>query len=229
MAEQTHEQASAQAIARSGAAIVLSKIFWVPIPEEMIGAWRVDKTFAYLQEYFDVIGCDDGGAIATLVEDLCAGTQAATERRLNVESTYLFRIGDDEVPASPYGSVWLEPERLLMGSTTQAVAVFYREHGARVADEAGDFIPDHISRELEFLAFMWRKEVEARGAGDLEAASRHKEAGQEFFLTHCAGWWPLFAQAVTAHAETTFFKSAGALLSCYTDALSVRCNAAHTA
>jgi len=195
---------------------MLSTFFWIPVPAERIHEWRNGDALDYFDEFCAVLGCDTGEAVRGLREAIGSDTVAEVERLLNIDSTYLFRIGADDVPASPYGSVWLEPDRLLMGTTTREVAVVFREYGVKVAEETDDFVPDHISRELEFLALAWRNEASSLAEDDDVAAAGHREVAQRFFERHCAPWWERFADAVVGHAQTAFFRQAGLLLGEFT-------------
>ena len=75
-----------------------------------------------------------------------------------VEFSRLF-VGPYEMPAAPYGSVYLEEGRKMMGDSTLDVRNRYREAGLDTAQTFKD-APDHISAELEFMHYLIFKEIE---------------------------------------------------------------------
>jgi TorA maturation chaperone TorD len=89
---------------------------------------------------------------------------AAETQALLLDYTRLF-LGPMQILANPYGSVWLEENRTLMGDTTMAVLALYQEGGFEIDDEFRE-VPDHIAVELEFLYLLIFQENEARSSGD---------------------------------------------------------------
>ena len=98
---------------------------------------------------------------------------------LAIDHARLF-VGPFALLAPPYGSVYLEGERRLMGDSTLAVGECYREVGLEVA--AGfNGTPDHIAAELEFMHFLVVKELEALAGGDLVRAQHFRQKQKLFF------------------------------------------------
>ncbi len=71
--------------------------------------------------------------------------------------------------APPYGSVYLERERTVMGESTLDVVRRYRQEGLDISADFHD-APDHITAELEFVHFLIFKALEA--ASDSTARAR---------------------------------------------------------
>jgi TorA maturation chaperone TorD len=80
------------------------------------------------------------------------------------------------------------------------IAGFYRAFGLQTA-KATPERPDHLSLELEFMAFLLGKERLARDSAGSDAAAREQaevcaEAQQSFFRDHLAWWVPSFAMGL---------------------------------
>ncbi len=72
--------------------------------------------------------------------------------QLQVVHAKLF-VGPFELLAPPYGSIYLESEKRIMGDSTMAVKEMYQKYGLQIADDFKD-LPDHIAVELEFMNFL---------------------------------------------------------------------------
>lgn len=85
------------------------------------------------------------------------------------------------------------------------IAAFYRSQGLGAA---GDERLDHISPELEFMAFLALKE-----AADPLRADEIRAAQKQFFEEHLGRWAPAFAEKLQAGqpARAVFGLAAGAL------------------
>ncbi len=127
---------------------------------------------------------------------------------LSIDHARLF-VGPFALLAPPYGSVYLEGERRLMGDSTLAAGECYQEVGLEVA--AGfNGAPDHIAVELEFMHFLAVKELEALAGGD-SVCARHLRRKQIAFLErHLAAWVPDFSRSVEEHAQTSVYKDMAA-------------------
>jgi TorA maturation chaperone TorD len=127
---------------------------------------------------------------------------------LSIDHARLF-VGPFALLAPPYGSVYLEGERRLMGDSTQAVGECYREVGLEVA--AGfNGTPDHIAAELEFMHFLVVKGLETLAAGNLVRARHFRQKQGAFLERHLAAWVPDFSRRVGEQAQTRFYQSLAA-------------------
>jgi putative dimethyl sulfoxide reductase chaperone len=123
---------------------------------------------------------------------------------LVIDHARLF-VGPFALLAPPFGSVYLEKERRLMGDSTLAVGECYREVGLEVA--AGfNGTPDHIAAELEFMHFLAVMEREALATGDLIRAQHFRQKQGSFLERHLAAWVPSFSRSVEEQAQTGFYK-----------------------
>jgi putative dimethyl sulfoxide reductase chaperone len=127
---------------------------------------------------------------------------------LAIDHARLF-VGPFALLAPPYGSVYLEGERRLMGDSTLAVGECYHEVGLEVA--AGfNGTPDHIAVELEFMHFLIIKELDALGCGFLDRARNFRQKQRAFLERHLAAWVPDFSRSVQEQAATQFYQGLAA-------------------
>ena len=152
--------------------------------------------------------------------ELCSPAAAAADRmeaalqsdesfdELAIDHARLF-VGPFALLAPPYGSVYLEGERRLMGDSALGAGECYQEVGLEVA--AGfNGTPDHIAVELEFMHFLIVKEVAALAGGELERAQNFRQKQRAFLERHLASWVPDFSRSVEEQAQTQFYKSLAA-------------------
>lgn len=86
----------------------------------------------------------------------------------------------------------------------------YRAFGVAPAPAAGR--PDDLAVELEFLAFMLRKEAWAREHGGAPRVAQVQRGLRIFLAEHLGRWAPAFAARVRERAAATIFGPAAALL-----------------
>lgn len=115
-------------------------------------------------------------------------------------------LGPFNILAKPYGSVWLEGEKVVMGDSTMAVLDLYREGGFDL-DENFREVPDHVAAELEFLYLLNFRESEARRGGDSEGLARAADLKRRFLKNHLGRWFAPFAEAMKNGADTAFYKT----------------------
>ena len=112
------------------------------------------------------------------------------------------RLFDGDVAVPPYeGSYELDPFR----QTRQMadVAGFYAAFGAE-ADGPAVERADHAGTELEFLAYLGLRRIEAAESGRDEEAERCAEIETSFITDHAGRWLPVFFAALADRAPTTF-------------------------
>ena len=112
------------------------------------------------------------------------------EEELKVEYARLF-VGPYELKAPPYGSVYLDGERRVMGNSTMEAIRLYEEAGL-VIDQGFKELPDHIAVELEFMYYLIHKEVEALEKSEKEKALALRETRNQFFNRLLSPWIPAF-------------------------------------
>ena len=143
------------------------------------------------------------GKLADYVCGLSA--QNLEEARVDIAADYarLF-LGMSASPVSPYESVFTSPEHLLMQDSRDEVLAMYRGEGFSYSSE--DNLPeDHIGTEMEFMAALCQKEIDALEGGDIEEASRVAAVQKAFVSDHLAVWLPQFCDQVESRAKTLFY------------------------
>jgi TorA maturation chaperone TorD len=115
-------------------------------------------------------------------------------------------LGPFHIVAKPYGSIWMEGEKIAMGESTVAVLDLYREGGFDL-DEDFREMPDHIAVELEFLYLLLFKQGEARRNDDAQELAKLNDLKSRFLEQHLGRWVAPFTDAVKAGAETVFYRT----------------------
>ncbi len=127
----------------------------------------------------------------------------ADEGELTVEYAKLF-VGPYELKAPPYGSVYLEGERRVMGDSTMEVIRLYKEAGL-VMDKDFKELPDHIAVELEFMYYLIYKEVEALEKSEREKALAIRETRNVFFNRFLKPWVLPFSKKIKEATDNHFY------------------------
>ena len=123
---------------------------------------------------------------------------------LLVDYARLF-LGPCQPLAAPYGSIWLEEEKALMGDSTMAVQELYHEGGFEI-DEDFRELPDHIAAELEFLYLLIYRENEALRNNSPDALMVIAGLRKRFLDEHLGSWVGPFTTAVKAGAQSAFYR-----------------------
>lgn len=79
---------------------------------------------------------------------------------LKIEQAKLF-VGPFELLAPPYGSIYIDGQRRIMGDSTIKVLEAYGDAGLKLSDEFKQ-PPDHIITELEFMYYLIARYLETR-------------------------------------------------------------------
>lgn len=143
-------------------------------------------------------------ALADTARQLGSSFAAESLSELLLDYTRLF-LGPIKILAKPYGSVWLEGEKVIMGDSTMAVLDLYREGGFTLDDDFRE-VPDHIAAELEFLYLLNFQQCEAERAGHVEARAAAAQVKQRLLCNHLGRWVGPFTSAMTASAGTSFYR-----------------------
>ncbi len=191
----TNETFSLREHARALSFKHLSECYFLPDPELLHHVRELEKHLACLSDEAKRYASSMGEELESL-EDLDS---------LKVDYARLF-VGPYKLSAPPYGSVYLEGERKIMGISTDAVRDAYREAGLDVAEDFHD-LPDHIAAELEFMYFLICREVERALASDLQGTLAYLERQRHFLASHLGGWVASFARDVEASAEKGFYRN----------------------
>ena len=189
-----------QAAARADFARFLSACYYEPAVE-----FAQEKLFNSMAAAGGRIGTEFAEGARRLGEAF--GAESLQD--LLVDYTRLF-LGPVDGKASPYGSIWLGPDKLTMQESTMALLALYGEGGFEMAEDFRE-LPDHVAAELEFLYLLLFRESRSRpasGAGEPgDPAALRKRLLQE----HLGAWARPFTDAVKAGARCAFYRELGDL------------------
>lgn len=191
----------------SGAFASLARALATPLEQDVVAALRTDEYSDHLAEYLELLDAGASSEVEAMKSALMDGTIEEVDTRLNIESTRLFHVHLPEPPAIPYESVWREADRLALGRSAVEVAAVYRELGLYPSGSYGDTAPDHVARELDFVAIAARREAMALQDEDIEQAERWRRARESFMEQHVLTWVPRFLEAVADDGTSAFFSA----------------------
>jgi TorA maturation chaperone TorD len=119
---------------------------------------------------------------------------------------------------SPYESVYRAQSAggwcRLCGPEAEAVERFYLKEGLGPNGEFSE-LPDHVGVELEFMAFLCRKALEAMQAGDAATAQEYQHQQYCFFMEHVGPWVRLLAERLASQAQTSLYRFLGNFLNLF--------------
>ncbi len=179
-------------LARADVYRLLSACYYQPeeafLEEEVFAQLKTALAKAHLRGVIEAAGLDDG-------------FRASGVEALLLDYSRLF-LGPFEILAKPYGSVYLDGEKIVMGDSTMQALEVYREGGFDVAE---DFLemPDHIAVELEFLYLL---SFRIGKASDDEEKARLILLKQKFLEEHLGRWVGTLSEAIRKGAQTDFYK-----------------------
>jgi len=117
----------------------------------------------------------------------------------------------------PYESAHVPADIFRQTEVMADVAGFYRAHGLFVGGAERER-PDHIVTELEFVAFMARKEAYALANLGSEEVDECRRTRDLFLQDHLGCWGPDFGRRVAIIGGSTTIGTAGTLLAAWLEA-----------
>jgi TorA maturation chaperone TorD len=172
---------------------------------------------------------DDGGFIAGIkeatsllpeypglgaaAEKLAAGVSEtlATHDLLQLETEYiaLFDVNLSETPLHPDSQLY-DPKKTDRAAQLHELQRIYRDGGMALKTGEGAEQPDHITVELEFMAYLHEQRRLAETNVQDDAASKWEQAIQRFHPR--LGWIPRFVEQLEGRTDHPFYVSLGILL-----------------
>jgi TorA maturation chaperone TorD len=168
------------------------------LPQKTV--WLEEGLLHRLAELLDRI-CPPAAEPARRMAELLPGCDAEA---LAVEYARLF-VGPRRVLAPPYGSVWLEEGRRVMGDSTLDALQAYRNAGLRLEADFTE-LPDHVAVELEFLYYLTAAALAAEAAGRAEEAAGRRAAREAFLDRHLRRWAPPFCARIAEGTGHPFYR-----------------------
>ena len=107
--------------------------------------------------------------------------------------------------AFPYESVYTSEHHLLMQDSRDEVLALYRAAGLE-KDSSWPESEDHIALELEYIAILTRRAIEALEVGDEDAAYQQMVCQWNFLQDHLTNWAPSMAVDMRKFAHTDFYR-----------------------
>lgn len=150
------------------------------------------------------------GAVA-FVDSMDKAIQRYSNEELKVVHARLF-LGPFALIAAPYGSVYLDEGRRVMGDSTMAVIKWYEQEGLARSEDCKD-LPDHISVELEFVSFLAYKEINALENSDPSAADEYAAKQRSFADELLSPWVPEFCETIRKGTDNEFYTALADCLS----------------
>ncbi len=117
---------------------------------------------------------------------------------LLVDYAKLF-VGPFDLLAPPYGSVYLDEGRRVMGNSTMDVCAQYQRAGLGLTAGFKE-APDHITVELEFMYYLIHKHL-------LTDDVQYLELQATFLREHLGSWVEPFTKAMEENASRGFYRN----------------------
>lgn len=139
------------------------------------------------------------------VHKMKAELETGDLERIRVDHARLF-VGPFQLLAPPYGSVYLDGTRQVMGPSTFQVMEAYRAAGVEVS---GTFLEpaDHLAAELEFVHYLLFLSLKSAAESDLDQVRALREQALRFLERHVGSWVDAFTVLVETHATTNFYRN----------------------
>ncbi|MCC7365071.1 MAG: molecular chaperone TorD family protein [Dehalococcoidia bacterium] len=163
-----------------------------------------------LEQLRDVATTAGGMLRGTPVAALCEVAVHATRPELEPAYVELCTL-TSSVDCPTYESAYFGGEAQLQTMRMADISGFYRAFGVETMGTG--LRPDEISVELEFMAYLCRKEVHARANKGAPRVAQTRRAQRLFLEEHLGTWAAPFGRRVASRANTTFYQLAGAALS----------------
>ncbi len=183
----------------------LSGFFYFPEKSLFVEANLFENLTGYLQTV-----CIDAVRFAVEMEK---NIHNYTDKELQVDYAKLFK-GPYELLAPPYGSVYLDEGRRVMGDSTMEVIQVYEQEGLARSNDFKD-LPDHVVVEMEFMSFLIYQELEALEKSDVETAQKYMDKQEAFLKIFLRQWIPPFCCKIKEGTENSFYTSLADCLSTF--------------
>jgi TorA maturation chaperone TorD len=141
---------------------------------------------------------------ADLADAMAAGLQEAPQQDLLIDYAKLF-VGPDVLLAHPYGSVYLDGPKILMGDSTIDVIARYQDADFAISPEFKE-MPDHIAVELEFLYLLCFNEALAQTEERTDDQLDWKQCRQSFIKSHIGRWIDDFCDKLRNNTQFDYYR-----------------------
>ncbi len=161
----------------------LSECYYLPdeeLIEKIVDVVQTDRFFAELEDHIP---------------------PAVELDSLKIDFTRLF-IGTFKLLAPPYGSFYLENNRI-MGDSTIDISKLYQDERLDIVIKD---VPDHIALELEFTYYLVAKQIQAINEENFRGIQLYQQKQKSFLHSHLSRWLPEFVENVQKNAQSDFYR-----------------------
>ena len=184
----------------------LGRCFYAPPRAEWLAALAAGRLFEAWPLPSDET--DTAAGLAALAA-YCDRWDPAQLDALTWDFNRLF-VGPGEMLAPPWESVHRSRTKLTFQESTLQVRALYEAFGVQ-APALHREPDDHLALELDFLATLSERAVEAVGGGDGKQLGRCLQTQRDFLQDHLLAWAPACLALVETHAETDYYRGAARL------------------
>ena len=174
---------------------LLATCFYPPEREDLIRDGLIER----LGHVMDHVCPSAAGIVKKMEETL----QLYSNEELSIEYAKLF-VGPFRLKVPPYGSVYIEEGRRVMGDSTMDVINMYREAGLSIREDFKE-LPDHIGVELEFMSYLAFKELESVQESCESRAIAYGKKQKDFLNRFLCRWVPAFCNRLRENSDNDFY------------------------
>ncbi len=148
-------------------------------------------------------------ALRPLLEELAATVPDDLEFLGRSHQRLFPQVESRETPG--YETAYRGSEIFNQTAVMADIAGFYRAFGLEVGGSLRER-PDHVTVELEYLAFLCFKEALSTEGGEIDQADVCADAERTFLADHLGDWGPELGRRLELHSDHEFFGVVGKLL-----------------
>lgn len=167
--------------------LMLARAFLPPQSEEHFRA-MADFLASDLEDLDALLGYGIGAELDALRQ---AMSRLSTQEALLVEYSRMFLQPPQEATLNVCHAL----DGAMNGGTVSEIEDYYREHGVDRSEHFKD-LADHVSVQLEFVAYQFARAEEALDAGGRDDTA--EKAARHFLFQYVSRWLPHFESAVEA-------------------------------
>jgi len=183
-----------QEIAKADVYRLLAACFYEPTNE-----FLEENLFSQLEEQLSQIS----GELAAMAKEMDVSFRKIGPEPLLLDYTRLF-LGPFDILAKPYGSVYLDGEKVVMGDSTMRAIDLYQRGGFEIAADFSE-MPDHVAAELEYLYLLTLRLAQV-GEEESDELKRLNVLKNKFLQEHLGNWVSTLADRIRKSAETDFYQ-----------------------
>ncbi len=204
------EEAVRQALAKSCLYRFLSPLFLYPGEETFSGL-----NWGEGEEAVALLGSPDG--LKEAIESLKGCLETLGDLQSEYGRVFSHSISKECPPyETHYGGTNDASDIFQQTQVLADIAGFYRAFGLEASEQVKERL-DHISIELEFMAFLAYKQAHAATSGWEDKAEVCREAQEKFLNDHLGRWVPLFTTRLSEKAGDGFYRELSRLTKAFLD------------